>query len=415
VAKHLLVIEDSSHVANVIQHIGKSLGYIVTVATTLAEVKKLLSKEHNYFLATIDYRLPDALDGEVIPFVLQHQIPSVVMTGRLDDKTRSKILTLPVIDYITKENSQAYHYLLRILKCQLTNMKVGVLVVDDSLTARNQVCQLLRRRNFKVYGVPDGTKALEALEAHPNIKMVITDQEMPGMDGIQLVQKIRKVHTKSELVIIGISGANKSYQSARFIKNGADDFLRKPFCPEEFYCRIMQNVERQQHLEEIERAANTDYLTTLYNRRYFMENATKMLKAALKSGQLYILVMLDLDHFKNVNDTHGHDVGDIVLQEFAKLALQHFETDLVARLGGEEFAILIAGKEQIFIEGQVNSFREALAQLTIETQETSFNFTSSIGGVIADPQIPLKELLSKADEGLYQAKDTGRNKLVMLN
>ena len=413
-AKNLLVVEDSAPVATVIEHIGKSLGYQITIARSFAEVKKILSKEHNFFLATVDYCLPDAYEGEVIPFILQHQIPSIVMTGRLDEKTRAKILNLPVVDYITKENSQAYHYLLRILKYQQTNMRVGVLVVDDSLTARNQVCQLLRRRNFKVYGVPDGTKALEALKAHANIKMVITDQEMPGMDGIELVQKIRKEHTKSELIIIGLSGADKNNQSARFIKNGADDFLRKPFCPEEFYCRIMQNIEKQQYLEEIEKAANTDYLTTLFNRRYFMDNATKMLKLAVKSGQLHVLVMLDLDHFKNVNDTHGHDVGDIVLQEFAKLALQHFESDLVARLGGEEFAILISGKEREFIEGQINSFIEATAQLSIQTKETTFNFTTSVGGMIVDPQTPLKTLLSKADEALYQAKETGRNKLVMM-
>jgi diguanylate cyclase (GGDEF)-like protein len=415
VAKQLLVVEDSRHVATVIEHIGKSLGYEVTVATTFAEVKALLNKEHEFFVATIDYRLPDAPDGEVIPYILQNQIPGLVMTGRMDDKTRSKILNLPVIDYITKENSQAYHYLLRILKYQLTNIKIGVLVVDDSLTARNQVCQLLRRRNFKVYGVPDGTKALEALKQHPNIKMVITDQEMPGMDGIELVQRIRKEHTSSELIIIGVSGADKSYQSARFIKNGADDFLRKPFCPEEFYCRIMQNVEKQQHLEEIEKAANTDYLTTLYNRRYFMENAAKMLKKAVKSGQKYVLIMLDLDHFKSINDTHGHDVGDVVLQEFSKLALQHFKTDLVARLGGEEFAILMAGDDVELLQSQLNVFREAVAELAMQTKDTKFNFTSSLGGVVVDPETPLKALLTKADEALYQAKDTGRNKLVMLS
>ncbi|NQZ09227.1 MAG: diguanylate cyclase [Algicola sp.] len=413
-AKHLLVVEDSNHVAKVIEHIATTLGYQVTVAATFAEVKTLLAKEHDFFLATIDYRLPDAPDGEVIPYVLQHQIPGIVMTGRMDDKTRSKILNLPVVDYITKENTQAYHYLLRILKYQLTNRKIGVLVVDDSLTARNQMMQLLRRRNFKVIGVPDGTKALEALKEHKSIKMVITDQEMPGMDGIELVHKIRKDHTKNELIIIGVSGADRGYQSARFIKNGADDFLRKPFCPEEFYCRVMQNIEKLTHLEEIQKAADTDYLTELFNRRYFFTHAAKILKKAVKTKQLYVLIMLDLDHFKNVNDTHGHDVGDVVLVEFAKLMMQHFPEDLVARLGGEEFSILLKGDDVELLECQLNIFREAIAELTITTKETSFNFTASMGGVTVDPTQPLEAQMSKADEGLYQAKDTGRNKLVMM-
>lgn len=414
-SKHLLVIEDSGHVAKVIEHIAVTIGYKVTIAETLAEVKKLLSKEHDFFLATIDYRLPDAPDGEVIPYVLQHHIPGVVMTGRLDDKTRSKILNLPVVDYITKENAQAYHYLLRILKYQLTNQKIGVLVVDDSLTARNQVMQLLKRRNFKVIGAPDGTKALEILEQHDNIKMVITDQEMPGMDGIELVQKIRKMHNKSEIIIIGVSGADKSHQSARFIKNGADDFLRKPFCPEEFYCRIMQNIEKQQHLEEIQKAANTDYLTELYNRRYFFENAKKMLKKAIKSGEKYVLCMIDLDHFKKVNDTYGHDIGDVVLVTFAKLMKQHFAQDLIARLGGEEFAILIETKDAELLLAQLDVFRETVSETKVDAGNgVNINFTSSIGALKVDASKSLQDLMTTADQALYDAKETGRNKVVMV-
>ena len=254
-SEHLLVIEDSPAIAKVIEKIGLSLGYRVTTAATLAQVRKLLADKNDFFLATIDYGLPDAQDGEAISFVLQHNIPSVVMTGRMDDQTRQKILNLPVVDYITKENAQAYHYLLRVLHNQLTNRERSVLVVDDSLTSRNHICQLLKRRNFKVYDVADGTKALTALEQHPEIKIVITDQEMPGMDGLELVQKIRKLYKHNELIVIGLSGANKSFQSARFIKNGADDFLRKPFCQEEFYCRIMLNIEKLQYLESIESAA----------------------------------------------------------------------------------------------------------------------------------------------------------------
>ena len=413
-SKQLLVVEDSGQIAKVIEHIATTIGYQVTIAKTLAEVKDLLSKSHDFFLATIDYRLPDAPDGEVIPYVLQHNIPGVVMTGRLDDKTRAKILNLPVVDYITKENAQAYHYLLRILKYQLTNRRIGVLVVDDSLTARNQVMQLLKRRNFKVIGVPDGTKALQALEEYDDIKMVITDQEMPGMDGIELVQKIRKMHNKTEIIIIGISGADKSHQSARFIKNGADDFLRKPFCPEEFYCRVMQNIEKQQQLEDIQKAANTDYLTELYNRRYFFENAKKMLKAAIKSGQQYVVCMIDLDHFKRINDTYGHDIGDVVLVAFAQLLNEHFPDDLTARLGGEEFAILIATPDADVVEGQLDSFREAVSETSIDGNGASFNFTSSIGAIKVDANQPLQETMTKADHALYEAKETGRNKVVMI-
>ncbi|MFT4928051.1 MAG: diguanylate cyclase (GGDEF)-like protein [Phenylobacterium sp.] len=412
-SKHLLVIEDSKNVAQVIEHIGVSLGYRVTIATSFAVVKQLLALKHDFFLATIDYSLPDALDGEVIPYVLEHRIPGIVMTGRMDDKTRGKILNLPVVDYITKENTQAYHYLLRILKYQLTNNEIGVLVVDDSLTARKQVCQLLKRRNFKVYDVPDGTKALQALTQFPDIKMVITDQEMPGMDGIELLQKIRKQHTKNELIVIGISGTSKNYNSARFIKNGADDFLQKPFCPEEFYCRIMQNIEKLQHIEEIERAANTDYLTSLYNRRYFFEQAKKIAKKFKKTPEPSLLVMLDIDFFKKINDSYGHDCGDHVLIELGKLFGQYFANDLVARLGGEEFSIIMSAPDAELMACHLNTFREAVAEHAISFKEHNFNFALSMGAIQIDAEHSIEQLMSLADKALYKAKEGGRNQLVM--
>ena len=250
-SKRLLVVEDSKSIALVIEKMAVSLGYAVSIAPTFAVVKLLLAKKHNFFLATLDYGLPDAPNGEVIPFILQHNIPSIIMTGRIDDATHKKLLNQPIIDYITKENAQAYHYLLRILHGQLNNSKVGVLVVDSSLASRNHVCQLLKRRNFSVYDVDNGIKAVQMLEEKPDIKIVITEQDLTGMSGLELLQKIRAKHPINELIIIAVASSEKSFQSARFIKNGADDFLRKPFCPEEFYCRVMQNIEKLQYIEKL--------------------------------------------------------------------------------------------------------------------------------------------------------------------
>ena len=249
--KRLLVVEDSKSIALVIEKIAVSLGYSVTIAHTFAHVKVLLSQEHSFFLATLDYGLPDAPNGEVVPYIVQHNIPSIIMTGRIDDATHKKLLNQPIIDYITKTNAQAYHYLLRILHGQLHNPKIGVLVVDDSLASRNHVCQLLKRRNFTVYDVEDGTKAIKKLEEQPDIKIVILEQDLTGVSGLELVHKIRAKHPINELIIIAVASSEKSFQSARFIKNGADDFLRKPFCPEEFYCRVMLNIEKLQYIEKL--------------------------------------------------------------------------------------------------------------------------------------------------------------------
>lgn len=412
-SKHLLVVEDSAPIAKVIESMGRSLGYQVTIASTLAGVRAILAKKQDFFVATIDYGLPDANDGEAIPYVLQHKIPSIVMTGRVDDKTRQKILNLPVIDYITKENSQAYHYLLRVLHYQLTNAKVTVLVVDDSLTARNNICSLLKRRNFKVLSADNGARALKVLNDHPEIKMVITDQEMPGMDGIELIQNIRKNHLKNELIIIGISGANRGFQSARFIKNGADDFLRKPFCPEEFYCRIMHNIEKIQYLDDVKIAESKDYLTTLFNRRSFVEQADNIHSKVSTSKYLNVLALIRIDSFKEINENISHEMGDNVLIELAKLLSLHFKKDLVSRFGGGEFGILINGQDEASIEKRIEYLRLAVQKHITIAQKVEHQFTVSIGTTMMNDNESLQYLLKEADQALHQAIEKGGNQSVI--
>ena len=410
--ERLLVVEDSKPIAAVIKQIAKALKYEVTVATSLAQVEEILQGGAEFFAATIDYSLPDAPDGEAIDCVLSHGIPGVVLTGKMDDATRQKILNLPVIDYIPKENSQAFLYLKRVLHWQKTNQSNGVLVVDDSSSARNHVVELLKRRNFKVYSANNGVQALEKLEQHKEIKMVITDLEMPEMDGITLTNEIRKRYAREQLAVIGISGANNGIHSARFIKNGADDFLRKPFCPEEFYCRITQNIENLHNIASIQKAANTDYLTELANRRYFFNEADTRIKYYHQRNQSYCLAMLDLDHFKNVNDNHGHDVGDQVLKVVALYMRKHFGAGLTARLGGEEFAVLLHGLDEDQLYNKLDDFRREISVSTIPIGDTHLSISLSIGAVF-DSSEALSKQVSEADTALYQAKEGGRNQIVI--
>jgi len=410
--KKLLVVEDSKAIAAVITKIGKALNYEVTVAKSLAEVEALLQGNAEYFAATIDYALPDASHGEAIACVLSHGIPGVVMTGKMDEATRQQILELPVIDYIPKENSQAFMYLKRVLHWQMTNSENGILVVDDSLAARNHVVELLKRRNFTVYNADNGEKALDILKQHKDIKMVITDLEMPGMDGIELTNEIRKEYNRDQMAIIGISGATNGMHSARFIKNGADDFLRKPFCPEEFYCRITQNIENLNNFEVIQKAANTDYLTELPNRRSFFSQAEQRIAAYINKNVPYCMAMLDIDYFKKVNDTYGHDAGDHILKVLALYMRKHFGSGLLARLGGEEFAILMPGLDEDQLYNKLDDFRREVSVSQINFEQHHINFTISIGANFS-AKTSLAKQMSDADGALYYAKENGRNQVTI--
>ncbi len=409
-AQRLLVVEDSKPIATVIKQIAQALQFEVTVAKSLAEVEEILAIDNDFFVATIDYSLPDAHDGEAIACVLSHGIPGVVLTGKMDDDTRQKILSQAVIDYIPKENTQAFLYLKRILQWQKTNHLNSILVVDDSSSARNHVVELLKRRNFTVFTANNGVQALERLAQHPEIKMVITDLEMPEMDGIQLTNEIRKKYTRENLSVIGISGASNGIHSARFIKNGADDFLRKPFCPEEFYCRITQNIEALNNIAQLQVAATTDYLTELLNRRAFFNEAQSRINGYSKRDIAYGLAMIDIDHFKAVNDTYGHEAGDQALKVIALYLRKHFGSGLTARIGGEEFAVLLPGLDEDQLYGKLEDFRRDIAVSMIPTGEYEISISVSIGAVFNSQEL-LPKQLNDADNALYRAKENGRNRL----
>jgi len=411
--KKLLIIEDNKSISSVIKHLGDSLGYQATIAESFTQVKTLLAQKHDFFVATVDINLPDAPNGEVIPFVLEQNMPSIIMTGRMDEKTHRNVLNLPIIDYIIKENAQTYHYLLRILSAQLTNDQIGILLVDHSLSSRNQLANLLKRRNFSVYSANNATEALVYINKYPDIKMVITEQDMPVVNGIQLVQKIRKKYSANELIIIGISDANNTFQAERFIKNGADDFLKRPFSSEEFYCRIMQNIERLSYIEEIEKLANTDYLTGLFNRRYFIEQTKVALKKNYEKETAQALFFIHIDNFKTINEKHGHKAGNAVLIEMAKSLQHHFSQDIIAHISGSEFSVFLNKETLQIMRSALQNFHKDMIAKALIINELVITIKLSMGVQLASQDISLHLLLKGADTALIEATQQQDEKLII--
>jgi diguanylate cyclase (GGDEF)-like protein len=212
-------------------------------------------------------------------------------------------------------------------------------------------------------------------------------------------------------VIIGLSSQDTGSLSAKFIKNGANDFLSKPFSHEEFHCRIMHNIETMEHVEAIEHIANHDFLTDLPNRRFFQHQSDIKLKQAQKNGTPVCLAMLDIDHFKKINDNYGHDAGDAVLQSLAPLLRKVFERFTFARTGGEEFCVLLVGLDLGKAVRLLENFREMIEDHIIMLDGASITLTFS-AGVAADSGNSLDELLGEADKLLFNAKVGGRNQVV---
>jgi len=410
VTRKILIVEDTPAMARVQKHIALKAGYAVDIAESLAQTKELISK-NSYFCAVVDFILPDAPSGEAVPCTVNADIPTIVMTGNIDKKTRDTVEKYPIIDYIIKENKQAYQYLEKQLLRLTRNENVKVLVVDDLASTRSYICNLLARHKYQILQAEDGKEALAMLEAAPDISVIITDNEMPNMNGDELCTEIRRLYNNDEKVIIGISAADSSDLSTLFLKNGANDYLHKPFNNEEFYCRLSQNVDMLELMATIKRQANTDYLTNLPNRRYFFEKAEKSLKKIKRAKGDGALAMLDIDHFKAINDTYGHDVGDEVLKGLSICFSKYFEKHLVARLGGEEFAVYFADADKQESLKRLEGFRYFIEANSQEFSKEKIKFTISIG-FANGPVYQIDELLKQADLKLYDAKESGRNKVV---
>ena len=408
--RRILIIEDTPTIARVQKHIAVSAGYEADIAESLAQTKELLAN-NTYFCAVVDFILPDAPNGEAIHYTVNSDIPTIVMTGNLDNQTRETVEKYPIIDYITKENKQAYQYLKKQLIRLPRNEYVKVLVVDDSRQTRNYISSLLMRHKYKVLEACDGIEALNVLKENPEISVIITDNEMPNMNGEDLCSEIRLQYSNDEKAIIGISSSNALHLSARFIKRGANDYLRKPFNAEEFYCRLSQNVDMLEYIATIKRQANSDYLTGLPNRRYFFEFTNKSLRQKAASNNEVGLAMIDVDHFKAINDNYGHDAGDDVLKALAQAFDSHFLGQLTARLGGEEFAVYFANATQEESLALLDKFRDYLDTHSAGLTKHNIHFTVSIG-VCRAVSKNVDSLIKEADIKLYEAKHSGRNKVI---
>ncbi|MEO5375716.1 MAG: diguanylate cyclase [Alphaproteobacteria bacterium] len=407
----VLVVGENRFLRNVIRRgIENGIGLGVVCADSLAEAQRVVdARPDAFFLALAEYALPDAPDGESLQFLVDKGIPAVAFAGAFSEDFTRRVFARNVIDYVITDNPACLDYLLTVVARLNGNRRLKVLMVDDSSTARHFCVALLRQYQFTVLEAADGQEALAVIEANHDLSLVITDYTMPHMDGFELVKQIRRRYARHELPVIGISAQGDSVLSARFIKNGANDFLTKPFSREEFFCRISQNIEFIEQVRALKDSAHRDYLTGLYNRRYFIARGGEMFAA---DEPRLAVAMVDVDFFKKVNDTYGHDTGDVVLKQVALALANHFSREsLVARFGGEEFCVILPGLADDEAVNQFDRLRATIAARTIVVGDTAIQVTVSIGVCTARGR-SLEDMIGKADTMLYMAKKEGRNRVI---
>lgn len=413
-AKRILIVDDSATVGMVVKNaISSVVGMPVDLARSLAACAQLIA-EHpgQYQVAVVDLNLPDAVDGEAVDMVLGYGVATIVLTGSLDSSTHERISAKPIVDYVTKQSPGSIAIVQKSVLHTLRNMKCTVLIVDANPDYRADLKKILLTQRLQVVEAASAPAALLEIEKRGDISVVVTAYEMPEMDGVDLCMKLRSNFPSTKLAIIGITGSTNDFAGVRFFKAGADDIIHKPFLVEEFVSRINARLDYLDSLRTIQEQANRDYLTKLYNRRYLFEAGNALFSSAKRGHIQLVVAMLDIDFFKRINDNYGHDIGDKAIVMVAQAITGHFRaTDIVARMGGEEFCIISVNNTSA--AETMNRLRLYIEKMPIPLDDKeSINLTVSIGVSTTLPNT-LDEMINHSDEGLYKAKQSGRNQVVI--
>lgn len=510
----------------------------IFIAKSLNDVKDLIENQ-KFFAAISNMVLPDALNGELLKVLEKENIPTVVLTSNIDDEVINKMNNHNIVDFIPKDSIYGLQSTYKLINLLTYIKNMNILVVEDSITCSSKIKEILSTLLLNVIVAKDGEEALNILKNDSSISLIISDYDMPKMNGMELLKKIRKDKNYSSLPLVMISATQNSDLKIKLYKNGVNDIISKPFLKDELKAKILNIFSNKKQIEEINsfnkifdeniissstdtkgiiksvsnafceisgyskneligqnhsivkdpempksiykelwttiqkgkiwkgeirnlrkdgsnywvsaviepvfdkdnkissyyairqditdkkriyELSITDGLTTLFNRRHFNDIAESIIDKTIRNNNVFAFLLLDVDNFKKYNDTYGHQEGDNVLISIATSLKKSFKrsNDIIFRLGGEEFGVLISAKTQDDILKLAETARKDIQDLQIEhsKNEPSLVITASFGIAIINNKNSntqdLDYIYKKADDCLYEAKESGRNRVQTL-
>lgn len=288
-----------------------------------------------------------------------------------------------------------------------------ILLVEDSVIDRHQISAYLGDWDFEFKAVGSGTEAWNLLQEPDAPRLILLDWMLPGLDGIELCRRIRRLGSDGTyFYTVMLTAKDRKQDLLTAMAAGADDYLAKPVDPSELKARVLVGKRLLELQHSLKFAATHDFLTKLLNRAETLAGLKRELSRSERTGQPVGIILADLDHFKEVNDSHGHAAGDEALKEVARrLKADLRPYDLAGRYGGEEFLLILPTCNLNNATQRAEQLRLAVSRSPISTLLGTVPLTMSMGVTVSSPDAPLtaQELLQQADSALYRAKEKGRN------
>lgn len=301
-----------------------------------------------------------------------------------------------------------------------------ILVVDDH-PGNIRIIAAMLQHQYTILAANNGLRAIKIAEdTHPDL--ILMDIMMPEMDGFTVCETLKKnPHTK-DIPIIFITAKTEIDDVVKGFSIGGCDYISKPFNPEELFARVNTHIELKNSREllqkyineleiknrELDSMSKTDYLTELANRRFMTTRLKEETARGERTGEKFSILMCDIDNFKKVNDTYGHEIGDLVIKKVANSIKSVVrEYDVVSRWGGEEFLILLINTNIIAAEKAAEKIREEIEHNKFAIDNGSFKVTISIGVTEYLNEFSISENVNNADKALYESKHSGKNKVTV--
>jgi len=297
---------------------------------------------------------------------------------------------------------------------------VRILIAEDDSTSRLLLTRVLEGWGYEVAVTSDGAAAWDALQAEGAPRLAILDWMMPGMDGVEVCRRVRARETLQPPYMILLTALGDKDSVVKGLESGADDYVGKPYDPDELRARLevgRRMIELNDELLEAQHAleilASTDTLTGVLNRGAIVDELERVQDWAAREKSPFGLGMMDIDHFKLVNDTLGHAAGDVVLREVVRRALGVLRPyDTFGRFGGEEFLVLVPGAGGGKLSEVLERIRRAIGSTPIVVDGHEITVTVSIGGAVHDTG-SADHLIARADDAMYAAKGRGRDRILV--